>query len=41
MARRSTAEMFGANVEESLTGCEQKDLEHSIDTCLESRLVEG
>lgn len=30
MARHSAAEIFGGNIEESLTLCEQEDLEYSL-----------
>lgn len=36
VARRSTAKIFSANVDESLTQCEQEYLEYSIDTGSES-----
>lgn len=36
MASRSTAEILGANVEESLTRCEPELLEYSIDAGRES-----
>lgn len=36
MARRSTAKLFSANVDERLTQCGPEDLEYSIDTGSES-----
>lgn len=32
MARSCTAKIVGANIEDSLTRCEPKDLEYNIDT---------
>lgn len=36
MARCSTTEIFGNNVEESLTRCNQEDVEYSIVSCREN-----
>lgn len=36
MARRSMAEIFETDEEESLTQCEMEDIEYSIDFSLES-----